>query len=396
MTELDFDELDKAVNSLMANVDTTKRPEGLDDPEDKVVALDTPTSENPLDSPIPAPSASTSTTNSVASQQNTPTPPPAAISRPMSAPAIKRSGGQFMDIVRPSSASKSPVAGPVKREGPVIEPVNPTPINTLSADIDTAPSLAATAPTLTVEPMEATTAQYKTSTESTLSLAAESNNIAQSADQTSFSQDSPIDTVALVDTTTSEIIEPATEQQPDTSLRPDDVTLQDTPLTTPFIVDAKVEKRPLGANSTEHVVADSAAFELSGNNDDAVSSASELDEDRTPDIELPKELDADIASIESTNVVPATPVSPAAGRATPTVPVETIVPGGGSIPQQYTEQKSTGDQTNGSIYDTANYHQPIDAVAPKKKSSSLKWVIWVLVLLIIGAIAGAAYFYFTR
>lgn len=39
MTELDFDELDRAVNDLMHDVDTTKRPSGLDDPEDKVVEL---------------------------------------------------------------------------------------------------------------------------------------------------------------------------------------------------------------------------------------------------------------------------------------------------------------------------------------------------------------------
>lgn len=40
MSEIDFDELDRAVNDLMSNVDTSKRHEGLDDPEDKVVTLD--------------------------------------------------------------------------------------------------------------------------------------------------------------------------------------------------------------------------------------------------------------------------------------------------------------------------------------------------------------------
>ena len=32
MADIDFDELDKAVNDLMANVDTTKRTAGLDEP----------------------------------------------------------------------------------------------------------------------------------------------------------------------------------------------------------------------------------------------------------------------------------------------------------------------------------------------------------------------------
>ena len=40
MADLDFDELDKAVNNLMAGVDTSKRQPGRDDPEEKVVDLD--------------------------------------------------------------------------------------------------------------------------------------------------------------------------------------------------------------------------------------------------------------------------------------------------------------------------------------------------------------------
>jgi hypothetical protein len=99
MTELDFDELDKAVNNLMSNVDTTKRPEGLDDPEDKVVSLDattpaTVTASGPL--PAPAPVA----------QSSQPTTP--------SALAVKRRG-QFMDVIHPSS-DMTTVARPVKND----------------------------------------------------------------------------------------------------------------------------------------------------------------------------------------------------------------------------------------------------------------------------------------
>jgi len=68
---------------------------------------------------------------------------------------------------------------------------------------------------------------------------------------------------------------------------------------------------------------------------------------------------------------------------------------GGNIVQQYEEQPSTGDQTNGAIYDTSTYHQPLDAKPAKKKSSALVWVLWIVVLLIVGATAGAAWFYFT-
>ena len=52
MTELDFDELDKAVNSLMGDVDTSKRNPGLDDPEDNVVTLTM--QDKPVDASTPA------------------------------------------------------------------------------------------------------------------------------------------------------------------------------------------------------------------------------------------------------------------------------------------------------------------------------------------------------
>jgi hypothetical protein len=63
----------------------------------------------------------------------------------------------------------------------------------------------------------------------------------------------------------------------------------------------------------------------------------------------------------------------------------------GSIPQQYTEQPSTSTASNSAIYDTSTHHQPLDGGV--RKSSPMKWVILALVLLIVGALAGAAYFY---
>jgi len=72
-------------------------------------------------------------------------------------------------------------------------------------------------------------------------------------------------------------------------------------------------------------------------------------------------------------------------------------PAGGSIAQQYTEQPSSGDQSNGSIYDTSAYHQPIEPVAQaKKKTPTSVWIMIGVGLALIGAIGGAAFFYFTR
>jgi hypothetical protein len=68
------------------------------------------------------------------------------------------------------------------------------------------------------------------------------------------------------------------------------------------------------------------------------------------------------------------------------------VPAGpASITQQYTEQPSANQQS-GSIYDTENYHQPL-AHNAKKRSGA--WVIlWIFLLVILGAGAGVAFYFY--
>ncbi len=53
-----------------------------------------------------------------------------------------------------------------------------------------------------------------------------------------------------------------------------------------------------------------------------------------------------------------------------------------SITQQYKEQPSTGDQNNGAIYDTDAYHKAL--VRPANKKSGWMWVLWIVVLLAVG------------
>jgi hypothetical protein len=132
-------------------------------------------------------------------------------------------------------------------------------------------------------------------------------------------------------------------------------------------------------------------------------------------VDLPEELQGDLVAIESgasmvADAAPTRPTDPVVApieleekpavseQLTTTVaaaaaPVSAVVSTGPvSIPQQYREEPSTGDQTSGSIYDTASYHQPLEH--PAQKKSGWLWVIWVLILLILGAGGGAlAYLY---
>jgi hypothetical protein len=216
---------------------------------------------------------------------------------------------------------------------------------------------------------------------------------------------------------------------------PDRLSLSDThepevvgedPLTSPFLPDAKVEKRPLGspeasgsdelaaeytpdleplvsAEMTTEPVVEPAPVEATEEMDvtESVEAADEsglaTDQLPAPDpVSLPDELQQDVVAIESNEVAheetPVAAASPTDAQPEPAQETPAITT---AIAQQYTEEPSTGDQSNGAIFDTSTYHQPLDTHAVKKKSSVLTWVLWVVVLLIVGATAGAAWFYLT-
>lgn len=355
MAEFDFDELDKAVNDLMSTVEIDKRNPQFDDPEDKVVTL------SPSDAP------KTSAEPAVAQSATPVTTPVQATQAPTSAPsslATKRRG-QFMDIMSPSQAKANKPAM-ASRQGVTIQPSSRT-----------------SAPTVTTEPVKPEVP------------AATPENTQQNT------WPDPIDmtTSTVSETPTEAVTEAVTEAT-------DDVA----PLTTPFLADAKVEKRPLGNNGSITIA------------DTTEEAAADAQVNPTVDamapVVLPEELAGDVMAVESNDLsshmndephkdTPSEDAKPDEETKieAPMKPEEAQTPvqeglpeptGPASIAQQYTEQPSTGDQSNGSIYDTSTYHQAIGGEATPKKHSSLKWVILIAILLILGAAGGAAAFYFTR
>ncbi len=394
MTELDFDELDKAVNNLMTNVDTTKRNTSLDDPEDKVVELDAPADDVSAPAVPIAPAAMPAAGSAPTTVDNAQGVVPAAT------PATRRRG-QFMDVMHPSSDMSTP-AKPVSRQGVTLQPTapvipeasapeQPTPQSDIaqmpsfdmeSTGITTSDEPAGVAVEPATDPVTEPTAENAVpdmpdpidlAMQSDASVHAEEEVLTESA-----KDEAPVGAMSLEDA-----------KMPDTSAQ--EASTEPSPLTSPFLPDAKVEKRPLGELSTETEVAPVVpeAVETPADTAPADSSSPEP-------MPLPAELHTDVMALEATSTTsPATDkLQDTASTAAPQS--EAAVPAGGSIPQQYTEAPNTGDQTNGSIYDTKEYHQPVEAAKPAKKASALTWIIWVLVLLIIGAGAGAAYFYFTR
>ncbi len=381
MADIDFDELDKAVNDLMANVDTTKRTAGLDEPEEKIVTIPASDAASPA-----VVAASTPATPSVdvpvapIMSPTTPVAPAPVVDAPAGPSLAMKRRGQFMDIVHPSRDMNT--LKPVGRQGVTIQPGN---------DV-----VAASAGQQSEAP------------------------VVNSAETTQEPAETPAPSTwpDPIDMANTPAPAPEAAAAPVVALDVPSDPLSEAPLTSPFLPDAKPEKRPLGSPLPAEDTSSSAS-EAPASDVQTLASP-----DPMPAVALPEEFSGDLMAVESRDLSSHSEQSIASPAPTeqpkietgeeellipavaspdpieqPRAPVQpqTQPPAGGSIAQQYTEQPSSGDQSNGSIYDTSSYHQPIEPVVPtKKKTPTSVWIMVGVGLLLIGAIGGAAYFYFTR
>ncbi|MEO8691307.1 MAG: hypothetical protein ABI397_00815 [Candidatus Saccharimonas sp.] len=172
------------------------------------------------------------------------------------------------------------------------------------------------------------------------------------------------------------------------------------PLDSPFLPDAKPDKRPLGGlqdqDTSSDLLEDSFKDEYGEKNAQVNADPTSL----AAAAIMPDELRHDVNSIETTTTHPHEEAEEDADNgnnisATVTEAVETSS-ANGSITQQYAEKPSSGDQTSGAIYDTSSYHQGLEAKQERKMSTSVKFILWAVVLLMVGMAFGAAYFVFKQ
>ena len=342
MKDLDFDELDRAVNSLITN---------------------TPGQDS---SPVAETVAPVVPTVSDTSQSSTPT----------LSLAGRRSTGRFMDVVHPSSDMRNTAAPErISRQGMTINPMTTSETPTVANANMSAQMPVTTLPTLPVVPPEKHTWPDPISFQESKSS------------QVTPKEEPPKDEDADIDQINDDITNTLNQTNTDS---PD----------SPFISGTKVEKRPLGTFSTELPEQKPATPAPVLDKPVATGIGLQSDSINTP---FPAELQDELLSIEADSTthpelldidktanlaiaaspVTTTPVAPATDSQ-PAAPV--------SIAQQYKEQPSTGDQNTGAIYDTDSYHKT--PLTPTKKKSGWMWVLWIVILLILGAGAGAAvYFY---
>ncbi len=329
MSDLDFDELDRAVNSLIASTPSNDSTAGGSDAD----PVDLPPVD--LDSPLTSPAEPLSTSVSGSGLPTIPVETPVStVTRP--------NIGRGMDTARPSDRGNLKM--PERAPAPSLQP-------------PALPPLMSQAPPLPVvnqiDDLPATKKELEWPDPIDINPPAMVST--------------PKDEDADIDQISNDIVN-TLNQNRDASAAPD----------SPFLTDAKVEKRPLGAFSGS-VGSSPAVSPIStpmtpsattapqatpkpasggngNNNHGAVVSNINAP---TP---LPAELQKDLLSIESDTTMP-----PAVDKSAPAANSQTTSPNQATFtPQQYTAAAPSGENTNGNIYDTKAYHKAMKQLSKKK------------------------------
>lgn len=348
MKDINFDELDKAVNSVLQQ---STKP---DDPKEAEVAPE----------PEITKSAKKDEANpSVASAQ-----------------VVTKRRGQFMDMVHPSSdmttsntseTKKTPMPS---RQSATIKPLNPEVVETavktekqepeakVSVDSDLT-SKETKDETKAVEP-ERPDIKAESVRGDVVDEKIEEKNIDNNSlidDEDGFDSNEDSDSLLADDSVDKKSVESTEAEEVD-----DRASVQETP----FIQGQDVEKRPLGAFTGAKTQEDDP--------DDVVTEP----EVAVP-TQMPQELTPEIVSVESDD-----PTRMTGGL----MDLDAEESGAGasmasSIPQQYSTMPDGDDQDGHPVFDTKEYHQPL---TPPAKHSYVGLIVF-LVILIAALGAGAWY-----
>ncbi len=393
MSDIDFDELDRAVTSALGDTNS----EGSTTPDtnvtsDEAQAPSSSISAHAVHARI-MPAADSPRRSTLSRNTSTPVADSATTS-PQTAPQkriIPHREGRFMDVVRPDRA-------PVAKSSPV--PTQQQTLNEQPAAESSPPPLsnANSTPDLTDQfvpdvDMEKAINDLLTSDAHTEVSQVEETPTPEIAlpepavvvPETSLDQQPTIggenDEAAISeDATLASVLEAPLDQ--------DDVTAVDSP----FLPDAKVEKRPLGSGEPNEHHLPTPSPEALAVSSNTVASVVESHEppvqDITEEAPLPEELQGDFMAIESvdtqaTSATKSASISAEQGETAPAGPV--------SIARQYkdTIKTASDNDESGAIFDPQTYDQPIEL--PPKKSHTVAIVITIVVVIIVLTVVAVAY-----
>jgi len=164
-----------------------------------------------------------------------------------------------------------------------------------------------------------------------------------------------------------------------------------TPLESPFLSDAKVEKRPLGAFSDpepELLTPEDFPSSQTQTPEPVSEPALEVEtpQNHEEPAEVPEELHDDLLKLEAH-----TNDDSVENHEEPSSKPEDVPAGPTSITQQYKEQPSSADEPSGAIFDTEVYNQAL--VHTPKKSRKALIVVWIAALILVGGGIGAGIYF---
>ena len=417
MTEFDFDELDKAVSSLMKKTpaedtdaddsqSTTTRSD-FTNPSAEAVSSESPETMNVLEL---SPAEDTGPTNSVTSEdsprqrdldttrstpysapyarEDTSTDASSATVIPAAAPPINRNisrdivtkrRGTFMDVVHPSSDMRSKQkTNPAKlfprQEAVIVPPVSErTSPAEEKSDVELTPRPFTVMPRVTndrelFDTLSENVERESTKPETEPVVDFGYNDI----------EDSKLDNEFTTPVMEQELVKPSSPPQNNESL---------------FISDAKVDKRPLGAQLTD--ASADAPSEMTGLAEKADSPIRS---------QLPDELSHKIMAVESEREVTAVPTMSAATRTSrpqpyssavqKNSPAQTVARHTAQSPSQPVPSKPAEvEEDHPGIYDPAYYKQEAKPKAAKK--SGLWAVLGIVGLIVLGGAGGVLYYFYS-
>lgn len=377
MKDIDFDELDRAVSSVLGQ----KAPSAE---EKKHAETGAAASATASDATVPTDDTPASDTPAAA---DAPTEVPAEKpQRPASTPLAIKRRGKFMDVMHPSADMQpgaSASAPKPHRAAPIVTPLLPeetdsseTPTAEPTAALDESGALIGAEPA-PAEPDVAVVAEDKTGTSTEESAPAVSPD--EQLDQLRLESETADSSDTVLDGGTEQESDSEAEEAAESSEQ-SQAPSTDGDKPTPFLSDTQVEKRPLGAFGENDTT------QVDGIADDLTPSAdADLQPAATP-AALPRELQPDVVNVESVHEAEAEQAAAANVDAAPgSMPFAAKVP----VAPEATDGRVEGHP----LFDTSTYHEPIAAVHSRGLPGWAKWTIGLLICLAIGA--GVGYFLFT-
>lgn len=393
MKDIDFDELDRAVSSVLGQKEPVAVETVAKTTTDAGQKLSvTLPSKNDSSSEIAVTSQPKSPAETRSDQADVSTRPELNLggtARPQN-PFTTKPRGKFMDVMHPSAdmSSSSPEAPSPKMTHTTIEPLT----SLLTEHVDATSEEEQKEPEISLEPVvDVDESKTLIGAEPIAAETAESTP----SDVLSFASVSPSTIVEDKKPASSGYVDPlaafdAAEPTVGNNDAEDTENIEDAPTSTasnnfspqpsPFLSDTKVDKRPLGGfGDTESSLPDSDKPDnISINETDATNESQAA----PVAVSLPRELQPDVVEVEAVHEREVIQDSSAKTSSSPFA--TTIAPA----------KADDDDRVEGHpLFDTSTYHEPIVAVNAKKTAPWVWWLVGLILCLIVGA--GVGYFLFT-